>query len=166
MVGFVSEQGRLYRASLGRWSDQRVKTKGEAEAVFDRMKDAIRARKFRQREEPSDLTFSDFANLCVQRYVRVRNLRSRKHIELRLAILKERWTGRTLVSIGTGEIEDLIQDLRSRVDGPLAIEVPRDREGTSSCASSRSTSGGSPASATRLSRSTPLRRAFFAEALD
>src|SRR5688572_1008628 len=38
-------------------------------------------------------------------------------------------------------------------DGPLAIAVPRDREGASSRASSASTSGGSPASTTRSGRS-------------
>ena len=40
-------------------------------------------------------------------------------------------------------------------DGPVAIEVPRDRDGTFEPRSLANTSGGSPASTTRSSRCTP-----------
>lgn len=119
--GSFQYKGKLQRASLGRWADQNVETKAQADAVFGRMKEAIRAGHFQPREQESDLTFGAFADTYVQRYVLLRGLRSRKDIELRLEILKDRWKGRRLADIAVGEIEDLIQDLKAKGRKPATV---------------------------------------------
>jgi hypothetical protein len=112
--GSFQYKGRLHRASLTRWADEKIDSKAKAKDVFDRMCNAIRAGTFAEHEMHADLTFGAFAALYVKRYVELRGLRSRDHVERRLAILNERWQGKRLTDIRVGEIEDLIQDLRTK----------------------------------------------------
>jgi hypothetical protein len=66
-------------------------------------------------DEPSNVvTFEAFADLYLERYVKLRGLRSGDEIEQRLAVLKKRWQGKELAAIRVGEIEDLIHDLKVR----------------------------------------------------
>jgi integrase len=112
--GSFQYKGRLHRASLARWADEKIDGKAWANDVFDRMCNAIRAGNFAEHEEHADLTFTAFADVYLKRYVELRALRSRDYIEWRLAILKGRWKGRRLADIRVAEIEDLIQDLRTK----------------------------------------------------
>lgn len=118
--GSCQYKGRLHRASLSRWADERIRTKSEAEIVLDRMRDAVREGRFD--EEPANVvTFEAFADLYFERYVKLRGLRSGDEIEQRLAVLKKRWQGMELAAIHVGEIEDLIQDLKSKNRRPATI---------------------------------------------
>lgn len=119
--GSFQYKGTLHRASLARWADQRVPTKSVAQAVFDRMRDAIREGRFREREENGVLSFTECAERYVERYVRLRALRSGQEMEQRLAILKARWKDRRLIDIRVGEIEDLIADLKAKGKKPATI---------------------------------------------
>lgn len=103
----------MHRTSLARWAEEEIDSKVKANDVFDRMCNAIRVGRFAGHQEHADLTFAAFGDLYLKRYVELRGLRSRGHIERRLAILKERWKGKRLTDIRVGEIEDLIQDLRT-----------------------------------------------------
>jgi integrase len=119
--GSFQYKGRLYRESLCRWADQTIVSKAEANGVFDRMRDAIRAGKFQQQEKSAELTFSHCVDLYVERYIKLRSLRSGDEMQQRLALLKERWKGRRLVDVRVGEIEDLIQDLKARGKKPATV---------------------------------------------
>jgi hypothetical protein len=57
---------RLYREGLGKWADQGIGSKAEGAAVFDRMRDAIRAGKFWKQEQSAELTFSGCVDLYVE----------------------------------------------------------------------------------------------------
>src|SRR5437667_8801173 len=84
--GSFQYKGHLHRASLARWADEKIDSKARANDVFDRMCNAIRAGTFAGHEEQADLMFAAFADLYLKRYVDLRGLRSRGHIERRLAI--------------------------------------------------------------------------------
>lgn len=118
--GSFQYKGRLHRASLSRWADERIRTKSEADVVFEHMCDAVRAGRFDQ--APTNVvSFDAFADLYLDRYVKLRGLRSADEIEQRLAVLKKRWQGKELVSIRVGEIEDLIQDLKAKNRRPATV---------------------------------------------
>lgn len=110
----------LYKLCESRWADERIRTKSEAEVVFDHMCDAVRAGRFDQ--EPANVvSFDAFADVYLERYVKLRGLRSAEEIEQRLAVLKKRWQGKELVAIRVGEIEDLIQDLKAKNRRPATV---------------------------------------------
>ena len=92
--GSFQYKGRLHRASLSRWVDEKVRTKAEADIVFERMRDAVRAGRF-DPEPTTVVTFDAFADLYLERYVKLRGLRSADEIEQRLAVLKKRWQERS-----------------------------------------------------------------------
>jgi integrase len=99
---------------------RRYGTKAQAQGILDRMRDAVRAGCFE--EVPTkDLTFEAFADLYVERYVKLRGLRSGEEIEQRLAVLKTRWQGKELAAIRVGEIEDLMHDLKAKGRRPATI---------------------------------------------
>lgn len=118
--GSFQYKGRLHRASLSRWADKSIRTKSEAEVVLDRMKDAVREGRF-EPEQTNVVMFEAFADLYLERYVKLRGLRSADEIEQRLAVLKKRWQGKELATIRVGEIEDLIQDLKAKNRRPATI---------------------------------------------
>jgi integrase len=98
-----------------------VGTKAAAGAVFDRMKEDIREGKFQEKEINGVLSFSDCVDCYVQRYIKLRELRSGEEMEQRLELLKARWKGLRLIDIRVGEIEDLIADLKARGKKPATI---------------------------------------------
>src|SRR5437867_13256586 len=64
--GSFHHKGRLHRASLSRWADERIRTKSQAEVILERMKDAVRDGRFE--DEPSNVvTFEAFADLYLER---------------------------------------------------------------------------------------------------
>ena len=119
--GSFQYKGRLYRESLARWADQAVPTKAAADAVFDRMRDAIREGKFQEKEVNGVLSFSDCVGRYEERYIDLRALRSGDEMKQRLAILKGRWMGLRLIDIRVGEIEDLIADLKTKGKKPATV---------------------------------------------
>lgn len=118
--GSFQYKGRLHRASLSRWADEAIHTKSEAAVIFERLKDAVRDGRF-DRDPANVVTFEAFADLYLERYVKLRGLRSADEIEQRLAVLKKRWQGRELTTIRVAEIEDLIQDLKAKNRRPATI---------------------------------------------
>jgi hypothetical protein len=65
--------------------------------VIEQMRDAVRAGRFAP-EPATVVTFESFADLYLERYVKLRGLRSADEIEQRLAVLKKRWHGRELTA--------------------------------------------------------------------
>jgi hypothetical protein len=118
--GSFQHKGRLHRASLSRSANQNLRTKAQAQAALDRMRDAVRAGRFEE-VPTNDLAFEAFADLYLERCVKLRGLRSGKEIEQRLAVLKTRWQGKELAVIRVGEIEDLIHDLKAKGRRPATI---------------------------------------------
>ena len=120
--GSFQFKGRLYRASLGRWWSQEIHSKADAQGVFDRMRDAIRAGTFESKERSADrMTFDTFADTYVKRYVNLKNLRSADTIEYRLGYLRNRFGARLLNDIRVADIEDMIQDLKTAGKKPATI---------------------------------------------
>ena len=70
--GAFQFKGRLHRVSLERWASQTIHSKAEADAVFDRFKDAIRtglvSSTTESKAEPaSAITFGRFAEIYAER---------------------------------------------------------------------------------------------------
>lgn len=121
---------RGYRVSLSKWADEDVTTKGEAEAVEDRFRNAVRdamraglsgdalRQKLAAGEKAADtkarpLTFSEFADVYVDRYVKVNALRSADIIERRMPAMKAFFGDRALADIRTADVEDFLASLRA-----------------------------------------------------
>lgn len=120
--GSCQFKGRLHRASLGRWANRQIHTKAEAAAVLDRMKDAIRAGSFMQVEaNAGPLTFDSFADTYIERYVKLKSLRSADTIEYRLGFLRNRFGARLLSEIRVSDVEDMIQDLKAAGKKPATV---------------------------------------------
>ncbi len=119
--GSYQYRGRLFRESLARWGNQEVKSKAEAEAVLDRMREAIREGKFAGDPAPGPMTFDDFGNLYVKRRVELRGLRSHSTIEYRMRLLRARFGKRQLTEIQVGDVEDMVRDLKTAGKKPATV---------------------------------------------
>jgi integrase len=106
------------RVALEKWSNATVRTKGEAQVVFDEIKAAIRAGTFDPRGRgvsiPQDapLTFAQLAKVYEERYVAGKRLRTAGELKWRLKPLLARFGDRPITSIKTADIEDWQADLR------------------------------------------------------
>ena len=118
--GSYHHDGRLHRTSLARWAEQDIRSKADAAAVLDRMREAVRKGTF-AKERATPTTFSAFADLYVARYVAARALRSVDTIEHRLTLLRRRFGSRRIGDIRMGDIEDLRMDLRAAGKKPGTI---------------------------------------------
>jgi integrase len=119
--GSFQHKGQLHRASLAKWAASDVRSKAEAEALLDRMRQAIRSGSFdnsRAVQADAALTFKAFAAIYVERYVQANALASADTIEYRMAPLLRHFGGKLLRDIRTADIEDFIADLR--LPSPLA----------------------------------------------
>jgi integrase len=122
--------------SLQKWSNSAIGCKAEAQAVFERFKEAIRAgsdastSRASSPEEPSaSLTFDKFADLYTDRYVRATGLASADTTEYRLAPIRRFFGSRPIASIQPADIEDFFAAMRQparlrRTDGPLRVRTP------------------------------------------
>ncbi len=119
--GSFQFQRRLHRASLTKWTGRTISTKQAAAAALDDMKDAIRGERFESTPSGANLTFDAFADLYIERYVELRQLRSQDTVEFRLRLLRKRFGHLRLRDIRVGEIEDLIQDLKARGRKPATV---------------------------------------------
>ncbi len=108
---------RHVRVSLNKWADRDIKTKTEAEAVFDDLRKAVRAGTFDERgidppKQQSALNFGQFARIYKERHVEAKRLAIAKTIDYRLKPLVDHFGDRLLADIRTADVEDFIADLR------------------------------------------------------
>ena len=109
---------RRVRVSLARWSGTEVKTKGDAQAVFDDVKAAVRAGTFDPAgrgvvispDEP--MTFAQLAQVYEERYVVAKNLKTADEFKWRVKPLLARFSSTAINKIRTGDIEDWQAQLR------------------------------------------------------
>ncbi len=126
--GSFQHRGTLHRVSLGRWANKQVQSKEHANAVLDRMKEKVRAGAFDADAEnplaptaPTTQTFDTFADLFIERYVKVKGLRTRDKIEWQMPFLKARFGPKALVDIRIGDVDDLVEDLKAKRRKPATI---------------------------------------------
>ena len=119
--GSFQFQNRLHRASLTKWTGRTIGTKQAASAALDEMRDAIRGGQFESVPSGANLTFGAFADLYMERHVKLRQLRSQDTVEFRLRLLRKRFGHLRLRDIRVGEIEDLVQDLKARGRKPATV---------------------------------------------
>jgi hypothetical protein len=108
---------RHVRVSLEKWSNREITTKTEADAIFDDLKNAVRAGTFeKRRAEPecktAALTFRQFAELYKERHVFAKKLAIGNTIDYRLKPIIGYFGDRPLAEIRTADVEDFIADLR------------------------------------------------------
>jgi integrase len=108
---------RHVRVSLEKWSNREIKSKTEAEAVFDVLKNAVRSGTFDKRgldvpREPTMLTFRQFAEIYKERHVFAKKLAIGRTIDYRLRPIIAHFGERPLAEIRTSDVEDFIADLR------------------------------------------------------
>jgi integrase len=92
-----------------------VRSKTEAAAILDRMRDAVRAGTFAKKEaEPLEerLTFNRFADLYIERYVKASHLASAGTIDYRMSLLRKHLGKKLLTDIKTADIEDFVARLK------------------------------------------------------
>lgn len=123
---------RGHRVSLAKWADRDVESKGEAEVALDEFKRLVRdamqaglsgatlkarlaAGLNAQPTKAQPLTFSEFADLYIERYVEMNKLKSESLIRYRMGAIKAFFDGRLLSEIRTGDIEDFLADMRKPV---------------------------------------------------
>ena len=128
----IQYRGRLHRQSLEKWSGQEIQTKAAAQAVFDRMKEAIRSGQMDAGREPigdSDLlSFSEFLPIYVERYVKANGLASADTIEYRTALLLEHFGASLLTEIKQAEVENFIVRLKQPTVMARGQRTPRVRK--------------------------------------
>jgi len=114
---------------LAKWADQDVPSKADAQAVLDTFRAAIRdymragiqrdalltrlrAGQKAQQATAQPLTFSAFADVYLDRYVKANGLKSVATIECRMATIKAHFGDRALTDIRTADLEDFLAHLR------------------------------------------------------
>lgn len=109
---------RRARVALEKWSDEEVKTKGQAQKVFDDMKAAVRAGTFdpagRNVVAPAGapMTFTQLATIYEERYVKGKGLKTAGEFKWRIKPLKKRFGDTPIANIRTGDVEDWQAELR------------------------------------------------------
>ncbi len=108
---------RQVRVSLNKWADRDIRTKTEADAVYDDLRKAVRAGTFDPRginppKEQTALTFREFAQTYKERHAVAKALALAKTIDYRLKPLLDAFGDRPLADIRTADVEDFIADLR------------------------------------------------------
>jgi integrase len=108
---------RHVRVSLNKWADRDIRTKTEADAVYDDLRKAVRAGTFDPRgvnppKEQTALTFREFAKTYKERHAVAKALALAKTIDYRLKPLLEAFGDRPLAEIRTADVEDFIADLK------------------------------------------------------
>jgi hypothetical protein len=106
---------RHVRGSLEKWSNREIKTKTEAEGVFDDLKNTVRNGTFDKRsvEAPREtLTLRQFADIYKERHVFAKKLAIGKMIDYRLRPIIEHFGDHPLAEMRRGDVEDFIAYLR------------------------------------------------------
>ena len=105
------------RISLEKWANREIRSKSEADAVLDDVKNAVRAGTFDKRgidppREVSPQTFRQFAEVYKERHVFAKGLAMAKSIDYSLKPLIARFGDEPIAEIRTADIEDFIADLK------------------------------------------------------
>ncbi len=128
--GSYQHRGTLYRASLGRWANVPIRSKTEAERILDRFREAVRDGTFSS-EGPTQpegpLTFSRFASIYIERYVKAKGLASADTIEYRMAPILDHFGAKLLTEIRTADVEDFIAKLKEPTLLAKHQHAPRER---------------------------------------
>jgi integrase len=108
---------RHVRVSLEKWANREIKSKTEADQVFDDLKNAVRAGTFDKRgveppREAKPITFRQLAGVCKERHVFAKKLAISETIDYRLKPLIDHFADRPIAEIKTAYVEDFIADLR------------------------------------------------------
>ena len=108
---------RHVRVSLEKWSNREIKTKTEADEVFDDLKNTVRNGTFDKRgveppRESTSLSLRQFADVYKERHVFAKALAIGKTIDYRLKPIVVHFGDKLLAEIRTADVEDFIADLR------------------------------------------------------
>jgi len=109
---------RRARVALEKWSGDAVETKGQAQAIFDEIKAAVRAGTFDPRGRgvtiPKDgpLTFPQLVKVFEERYVAAKQLKTAGDFKWRVKPLLERFGDKVIANIRVADVEDWQADLR------------------------------------------------------
>ncbi len=129
--GAFQHRGRLHRRSLGKWSGREIVSKTDAQAVLDRMKDAIRSEQIDEHRnaagDSTPSTFAEFVPLYVERYVRANELSSADTIDYRTPLLLEHFGSVALAEIKQADVESFVAKLRKPTLMSKEQRAPRKR---------------------------------------
>jgi integrase len=123
--GSFQHQASLHRTSLSRWANEDIKSKQQAQAVYERYRQAVRDGRVSRTEDRRDGpgTFDELADRYVELYVKPRGLRTAEDIEYPLKPLRRFFGPTEIVAIKTADVEDFIGDLRK----PRVVNRQADR---------------------------------------
>lgn len=106
------------RVALEKWSGSEVKTKGQAQEVFDDLKGAVRAGTFDPLgrgvviAEGESMTFAQLAKIYEERYIAGKGLKTADEFKWRVKPLLQRFAQTPIAKIRAGDIEDWQAELR------------------------------------------------------
>ena len=112
--GSFQHEGMLHRVSLSKWTNEDIHSKQQAQAIYDRFRQAVREGRVSPEEDRRDalLTFDKLADLHIERHVKPRGLKTGDSIEWRLKPLRSFFGPNLVRDIKTADVEDFITDLR------------------------------------------------------
>ena len=112
--GSFQHEGTLHRVSLSKWTNEDIHSKQQAQAIYDRFRQAVREGRVSPEEDRRDalLTFDKLADLHIERHVKPRGLKTGDSIEWRLKPLRSFFGPNLVRDIKTADVEDFITDLR------------------------------------------------------
>jgi integrase len=112
--GSFQHRGTLHRVSLGSWANEEIKSKQQAQVIYERFRQAVRDGRVTVAEDDrqAPVSFNQLADLYVERYVIPRALRTADTIEYRLKPLRCFFGAKGLSDIKTASVEDFIAELR------------------------------------------------------
>jgi len=123
--GSFQHRATLHRTSLSKSADEDIRSKQQAQAIYERFRQAVRDGRVSPEEDRRDglRMFDELADRYVERYVKPRGLRTAADIEYRLKPLREFFGPKEIVAIKTADVEDFIGDLRK----PRVVNRQADR---------------------------------------
>jgi integrase len=112
--GSFQRLATLHRTSLSKWANEDITSKQQAQAIYERYRQAVRDGRVSAAEDRRDglRTFDELADRYVERYVKPRGLRTADDIEYRLKPLRRFFGPKEIAAIRTADVEDFIADLR------------------------------------------------------
>jgi integrase len=118
------------RVSLEKWSGTEITTKGQAQAVFDDLKAAVRAGTFDPRgcgvivSKDAPMTFAQLAKIYEERYIVGKGLKTGGEFKWRVKPLIKRFEDTPITSIRTGDVEDWQAELRKPREVNGSVRAP------------------------------------------